>query len=85
MKKAKMDFKFPRGNKAFCHVNDDYYIAGGWRENEYLKNLWKITHRLEIEDLCPMPIEKHSFPMAYFKRNNALITLGGKPLKGKLK
>ena len=28
-----IEFKFPK-YKAFCHVNEDYFLAGGWRARE---------------------------------------------------
>ena len=73
-----MDFEFPY-NKAFCHPNEDYFLAGGWRNNDYkyLNNLWRITLQAEILELSPMPISNSAFPMTYYGKKNSLITIGG--------
>ena len=60
-------------------MNEDYFLAGGMRVGvlKFLKNLSKITLKAEIRALGPMPIKKAGFPMTFFKKNRALIILGG--------
>ena len=58
-------------------MNEDYFLAGGLRDDNYLKNLWRITVRAEIHELKLMPMKKSGFPMTYFKKIDVFITLEG--------
>ena len=68
-------------------MNEDYFLAGGNRisDGKCIRNLWRITFRVEIFELVPMPNKKELFPLIFFKMNRTLITLGGGDGKALLK
>ena len=76
LKTYELDFVIP-AYFGFCHIEREFYCAGGSVDYEPQKEFRKISCIAETVSLKAMPTAKYLFPVTYWERDNSLITLGG--------
>ncbi len=60
-----------------CHIGRELYAAGGWLNGTFSDEMKRINVKGEVETLKALPVAKSLFPMVYWAREKALITIGG--------
>ena len=75
IKTVNIDFKIPSA-PGFCHLRNELYLGGGflWGVRDKFRN---ISHSGKVEELKSLPTAKAGFPMSYWSREDALVTVGG--------